>query len=225
MKSHSRYTVINALVVTVAIASATVLFLAQIRSQALLDARHDQETRIKTFWALLHEKGHDFRVSGGKLWVGNYQLSDNNELPDRIRDIFGGTATIFLRDRRVATNVRKADGARATGTRLIGPAHDAIFRDGRGYRGEVLILGVPYFSAYDPIKDSGGSVIGALYVGEKTSEFLALYDGIKGKAITGGSRTSEALTAPGSSWRRSRSSRPMPRAVPRARPGSVRWVC
>jgi len=186
MKNGSKFTWINAFIVTIAITSATVLFLLQLGTQVGIEAQQDQERRIRTFWALLHEKGTGFHIREGKLWVGNYRLSGNNELPDRIREIFGGTATIFLGDERVATNVLKADGSRATGTRLTGAAYEAVFRDGKGFRGEVLILGVPYFSAYDPIRDQAGRIIGVLYVGEKKSEFFALYHGIKRKVVTGG---------------------------------------
>lgn len=185
MKRHLRFAILNAVILTLAIASATVLFLAQLRSQALHEAQQAQEARIRTFGALLHDKGGEFRIQGGKLWVGSYPLSGNSELPDRIREIFGGTATVFLGDERVATNVLKPDGSRATGTRLTGAAYDAVFREGRGYRGEALILGIPYFTAYDPIKDRTGRIIGAIYVGEKKSGYFALYDGLKGKVVAG----------------------------------------
>jgi PAS domain S-box-containing protein len=186
LKLHTRFAILNAFTLTVAIASATVLFLAQLHTQAIHEAQQVQEARIRTFGALLRDKGEEFRIMDGKLWVGSYLLSGNTELPDRIREIFGGTATIFFGDERVATNVLKPDGSRATGTRLIGAAYNAIFRVGKAYRGEALILGIPYFTAYNPIKDNTGRIIGAIYVGEKKSEFFALYDGIKGKVVTSG---------------------------------------
>ena len=78
----------------------------------------------------------------------------------------GGTATIFMGDTRVATNVMKSDGTRAIGTKLArGPVYDAIFNEGKPYRGEADILGTSYFTAYDPIKNDYGEVIGILYVG------------------------------------------------------------
>lgn len=187
MEIRARFTIMNAVLVTVAIICATLFFFAQLRTQAIDEARHAQEERIRTFWSLLLDKGNDFAVKDGLLWAGNYRLSGNTELPDRIQQIFGGTATIFQGDIRVATNVRTADGSRATGTRLVGPAYDAIFRAGKAYRGEVPILGIPYFTAYDPIRDRTGKIIGVLYVGEKKSEFFALYDGIKVKVLSGGS--------------------------------------
>ncbi|GFO54803.1 hypothetical protein GMSM_18100 [Geomonas sp. Red276] len=185
MQVRTRYLVINLIVMAIALTAATAVFLAQLRTQAIIDAKHEQEERLQAFKVLLHEKGDAFEIRDGKLWVGSYLLTGNNDLPDHIRDIFGGTATIFQGDLRVATNVITSDGTRAIGTRLVGPAHDAIFKYGREYRGEVTILGVPYFAAYDPIRDSHGEVIGAIYVGVKKGEFFALYDTLKGRIVIG----------------------------------------
>ena len=96
MKLHTRFSILNAFTLTIAITSATVLFLAQLHTQAIHEAQQVQEARIRTFGALLRDKGAEFRIMDGRLWVGSYLLSGNTELPDRIREIFGGTATIFL---------------------------------------------------------------------------------------------------------------------------------
>ena len=67
---------------------------------------------------------------------------------------------------RVATNVKKDDGSRAIGTILdpTGPAI-ATIKKGEAYYGEATILGKPYVTGYDPIKDASGNVIGIYYVG------------------------------------------------------------
>jgi two-component system, cell cycle sensor histidine kinase and response regulator CckA len=171
---------------SIVIATVTLLFLSQLRTQAIHEAQQVLDTRIKTFGALLSDKGQEFHVRDGRLWDGGYLLSGNTELPDRIQEIFGGTATIFLGDERVATNVLNPDGSRATGSRLLGAAYYAIFREGKQYRGEAMILGIPYFAAYNPIKDGAGRIIGAIYVGEKKSEYFAQYDRIKSKVFTSG---------------------------------------
>ena len=82
----------------------------------------------------------------------------------------GGTATLFVKSGdeyvRVATNVKKDDGSRAIGTVLDpnGPAI-AMIKKGEAYYGDVTILGKPYVTGYDPIKDATGSVVGIYYVG------------------------------------------------------------
>jgi len=139
-------------------------------------AYENQEIRIKMFEDLLSKKGNEFRIEGGKLLVGDYVLNGNFELPDKLKELCGGTATIFMHDTRVSTNVLKADGTRAVGTKLQGPAYDAIFKEGKPYRGRTKILGAPYFTAYDPIKNKQGEIIGVIYTGVKESEFFASFD-------------------------------------------------
>ncbi|MRR53032.1 MAG: PAS domain S-box protein [Deltaproteobacteria bacterium] len=183
MKKTSRIMLLNILIVTIGIAITATFFLAQMRAEAEKYVNSSQESHLKTFWALLNSKGKGFRISDGKMFVGDYLLNDNYEIPDTIKDLFGGTATIFLGDTRISTNVLKEDGSRAVGTKLIGPAYDALFRHGKSYRGEAEILNIPYFTAYDPIRDSSGRIIGALFVGSKKSDFFAAYDAIRSKAI------------------------------------------
>ncbi len=183
MKNTSRIMLFNILIVTVGIAVTAIFFLAQMRAEAEKHVKSSQESHLKTFWALMDSKGKGFRVSDGKMFVGDYLLNDNYELPDTIKDLFGGTATVFMGDTRISTNVLKEDGSRAVGTKLEGPAYDALFRYGKSYRGEAEILNIPYFTAYDPIRDSSGRIIGALFVGSKKSDFFATYDTIRSKAI------------------------------------------
>ncbi|HQI82298.1 MAG TPA: methyl-accepting chemotaxis protein, partial [Deltaproteobacteria bacterium] len=139
-------------------------------------AFENQETRIRVFHDLLSEQGSEFRIEGDSLMVGEYRLNGNYALPDRVKELCGGTATIFMHDTRVSTNVLKADGSRAVGTKLQGPAYEAIFKEGRPYRGKADILGIPYFTAYDPIRNRKGETIGVIYTGVKASEFFSSYD-------------------------------------------------
>ncbi len=118
-------------------------------------------------------------VANGKLMIGDYIINGDYTLPDHLKELCGGTATIFMGDVRVSTNVLKEDGSRAVGTRLQGPAYDALFKKGQPYRGEADILGVPYFTAYDPIKDARGETIGVLYVGVRQVDYLASYNKLK----------------------------------------------
>ena len=83
----------------------------------------------------------------------------------------GMTATLFAKSGdeyiRVSTSVPKPDGSgRAVGTVLAGPALETI-KAGKAHYGEVAILGTPYITGYEPIKDSSGAQIGVYYVGYK----------------------------------------------------------
>lgn len=141
-------------------------------------AMADQEIRLRVFWQLIGDKGQNIDIVDNKLRIGDYVINDNFELPDKIKKLCGGTATIFMQDERVSTNVMKPDGTRAIRTKLQGPAYDAIFKEHKQYRGETEILGVKYFTAYDPIKNSKGEIVGVLYTGIKKSEYYASFNTI-----------------------------------------------
>ena len=179
---------ITAFSVVLIIMIANYLMLGQMREEAVRQATRQQESSIMTFWELINHKGRNFRIEDGNLLIGdNYVINGNNEIPDKIFSITGSRATVFMGDTRVATNILRTDGSRAIGTKLVGPAHRAIFQEGIGYRGEAQILGIPYFTAYDPIRNDRGEIIGVLFVGVKQSEYLARYDliNMKIRAING----------------------------------------
>jgi methyl-accepting chemotaxis protein len=69
------------------------------------------------------------------------------------------------------------------GTRLTGVAHDSIFRDKKIYIGEASILGVDYYTRYEPITDPSGDIIGILYAGVKKDEYRAAMYGIFSKIL------------------------------------------
>jgi methyl-accepting chemotaxis protein len=179
LKFRTKFVLLNLSIVTIATVCVTMVALNAFQKETMRQLSNDQESRIKTLHEMLAQKGNDFRVADGKLMAGNYIINDNFELPDKLKDICGGTATIFMGDTRVSTNVLKEDGSRAVGTKLQGPAYDAVFKEGKSYRGEAVILGVPFFTAYDPIRDARGETIGAIYTGVKKSEFFAVIDKIK----------------------------------------------
>jgi methyl-accepting chemotaxis protein len=109
----------------------------------------------------------DPRIVDGRLYFGETLVNGDEAIVDRIRDEGGGTATIFLGDLRIATNVRREDGERAVGTRLqSAPVLEAVFGRAATYRGEAEILGTPYLTLYEPIL-VGEAVVGVLYVGVK----------------------------------------------------------
>ena len=69
-----------------------------------------------------------------------------------------------------------ARGARAArddaGDRIPSPRLKAIvnINKGKAFYGDVDILGKPYVTGYDPIKDASGKVIGIWYVGYEKNE-------------------------------------------------------
>jgi len=183
MKIRTKIIAVNVVIMVATIATVTGICLQEFRKELQAQAMISQESRLKTFWELLRYKGSELRIVDGKLQAGDFVINGDTTLPDRVKDLCGGTATIFMGDERVSTNVLKADGSRAVGTRLQGPAYDAVITKGIPYRGEAKILDVPYFTAYDPIKDTQGKTIGVLYVGIQKKEFFTEYDKLKSLII------------------------------------------
>jgi hypothetical protein len=105
------------------------------------------------------------------LLIGGRGLAGQHDLVDAVTAISGGTATLFTLDGesfvRISTNVMK-DGKRAVGT-VLDPNGKAIqsIRRGEAFYGTVDILGDPFITGYEPIRDEGGRTIGVLYVGYK----------------------------------------------------------
>ena len=83
----------------------------------------------------------------------------------------GMAATLFVKSGdqfiRVTTNVSTRVGSgRGIGTILTGPALESI-KAGNAYYGKAPVLGTPYISGYEPIKDASGAIIGVYFVGYK----------------------------------------------------------
>jgi methyl-accepting chemotaxis protein len=117
--------------------------------------------------------GQGFRLEGTTLSVGSVALNGQTAAVDRVRAIGGGVATIFAGETRIATNVARPDGSRATGTPLAaGPALEAV-RRGETYRGTNIILGSPHLTVYEPIRDAGGRQVGILFTGVPLAELEA----------------------------------------------------
>jgi hypothetical protein len=124
---------------------------------------------------------------GGKdapaLYFGSTKMNNNFTVVDEVakEDGRGMAATLFVRGGdeyiRVATNVPKPDGSgRAIGTVLAGPALESI-QAGKPYYGKAPILGVPYVTGYEPIKDASGTIIGVYFVGYSQSDLDARVEG------------------------------------------------
>jgi two-component system, NtrC family, sensor kinase len=76
-----------------------------------------------------------------------------------------GTVTIFLGDVRVSTNVKQEDGSRAVGTQLSTTVSDAVLGRGEVWSAPAFVVNDWYITAYEPILDPAGKIIGVLYVG------------------------------------------------------------
>ncbi|MCS0502018.1 sensor histidine kinase [Ancylobacter mangrovi] len=115
-------------------------------------------------------------ASGGHgALVGGILLNRNLAFIDAINDLVyrkaslpegsEGTATLFLEDVRISTNVRLFQDTRALGTRVSGAVRSAVLDQGRTWLDSAFVVNDWYMSAYEPIVDSFGKRVGMLYVG------------------------------------------------------------
>jgi methyl-accepting chemotaxis protein len=122
------------------------------------------------------------------LRLGQESQVLNFAMVDHVKEIAGGTATLFAWDGtnfiRVTTNVLKPDGSRAVGTVLDtqGKAY-AQLSQGKPFSGVVEILGAPYITSYVPMFDASGKLAGAWYTGFRLDSINALGTIIEGAGI------------------------------------------
>ncbi|WP_434565755.1 cache domain-containing protein [Vibrio chagasii] len=137
---------------------------------------NDVETRglvSRTVVSIRDEQGHVIGfLDGGILLNNSTQLVDQiSNLIYPQRDGFNrhvGTVTVFLDDLRVSTNVplssENSEG-RAIGTRVSHEVHSKVLNEGKEWLDRAYVYDAWYITAYQPIHDQSGKVIGMLYTG------------------------------------------------------------
>ncbi|SFP34478.1 Methyl-accepting chemotaxis protein [Geodermatophilus dictyosporus] len=136
------------------------------------------------------------RVTVGGAWLGqNTDPAVPTAVVDQVKALVGGTATLFQRTPsgdmlRVATNVTGTTGARAIGTFIPATNPDgqpnpvvSTVQSGQTYRGNAFVVDSWYVSAYTPLFDGAGQVVGMLYVGEKQENLPALRESLEATTV------------------------------------------
>ena len=106
---------------------------------------------------------------------GAVLLNNDFSIPDRTKSlVFGdeqvdgrdiGTATLFLEDLRISTNVRDKLGQRAIGTLVSGEVYKEVFEGGKVWKSKAFVLDRWYIAAYKPVKNIENKTIGIIYTG------------------------------------------------------------
>ena len=115
--------------------------------------------------------------------VGGILLNRNLQFIDRVNALVflnavtggdrQGTATLFLDDVRVSTNVRLFEDVRALGTRVSAAVRSQVLDQGRTWLARAFVVNDWYISGYLPLTDSFGERVGMLYVGFLEAPFTA----------------------------------------------------
>ncbi len=122
---------------------------------------------------------------------GGVLLNRNLDMVDRINAIVyrraslpegsEGTATLFLGDTRIATNVNLFDNTRALGTRVSHAVFEKVLQQGQTWLGSAFVVNDTYVSGYEALSDTEGQRIGMLYVGFREAPLQhALYRALAG---------------------------------------------
>lgn len=150
---------------------------------ATANARPD-DRELETRGLVVHSAAPVYGSNGRLIGVleGGVLLNKNLDFIDQMNAIvypegalpFGsaGTATLFLDDVRVATNVRLFGDTRAIGTRVSAVVHDTVIGQGRTWLDRAFVVSDWYVSAYEPLLDGRQRRIGMLYVGFLEGPFM-----------------------------------------------------
>jgi methyl-accepting chemotaxis protein len=171
-------------------------------------AERDIDLSLRTLTLAFGEANPDTKINirdgvVQRVEVPRMPEFNDHRIVDRAISYVGGNATLFVYDEaanqfvRRTTNVKKENGDRAVGTQLAAdhPAQ-AILRRGEAYKGPAILFGRRFYTAYQPVFDPAGKVVGIVYVGFPMAELDAmLWQAMDAMAIAAGIAALLALVA------------------------------
>ena len=149
-------------------------------------AFRDIEVNLRTLTLAFGETFTDAKITVKDGIVSHVEIAampefKDHSIVDRAVSYTGGNATLFVYDEasnqfvRRSTNVKKENGDRAVGTQLAADhPGQAILRKGQAYKGPATLFGKSFMTAYFPVSNPAGKVIGVLYVGIPMEELDAM---------------------------------------------------
>jgi two-component system NtrC family sensor kinase len=139
--------------------------------------------KAETDGMMIHSAAPVFDSDGRLLGIleGGMLLNQNLAFVDTMNNLVyaegslpegsAGTATLFIDDVRIATNVRLFGDRRALGTRASEVVRDHVLNHGKTWLDLAFVVNDWYISAYEPVIDSFGKRVGMLYVGYLETPF------------------------------------------------------
>ncbi len=113
---------------------------------------------------------------GGNLLARRYEIVDAIQEQVFPQELYKGTkigaVTIFQGDLRISTNIALEGGARAVGTRLSAAVSEEVLDRGGTWAKPAFAVNDWYLTAYDPIRDPAGRIIGVLSMGILQAPFF-----------------------------------------------------
>src|SRR3984957_17547261 len=172
-------------------------------------AEHDIDVSLRTLSLAFGETFPNAKIAIRDGVVDRIEIPQMPEFSDhrtvdRATSYVGGNATLFVYDEasqqfvRRTTNVKKENGDRAVGTQLAADhPGQAMLRRGEAYKGPAVLFGRRFYTAYQPVFDPAGKVVGVIYVGTAMAELDGmLWQAMDAMAIAAGIAALLALVAP-----------------------------
>lgn len=152
-------------------------------------AKPIEETEMER--AMVIKSAHPIKDFSGEIIgaiIGGVLLNRNYEIVDLIKNVVFsgvkykdkeiGTATIFLGDLRISTNVIDKEGNRAVGTRAMKEVAEQVLEKGIPWIQRAFVVDDWYITAYEPIRDVENRIIGMLYVGMLEARYKSMREKI-----------------------------------------------
>ncbi|MFT4076545.1 MAG: Cache 3/Cache 2 fusion domain-containing protein [Asticcacaulis sp.] len=182
--------------VAVTVCALLGVVVVQMRADTAETALKYQNSALRVAAATLHHSFADAQVDWsddgnvGKVVMDKVPAFTDNDMIDEVARVSGQQATVFAYDAaqddfvRVTTSITKPDGSRAVGTTLgkDSKAYNLI-KAGKPYLGKADILGVAYYTIYQPIFTANGEVSGILFCGVRTATIQAAANGLMLKVV------------------------------------------
>ena len=116
----------------------------------------------------------DWEIIDSQLYKGNVNMVGNMNIVDSIGELTNGdSTTLFQYDTRISTNVMK-DGKRAIHTKVADDVANVVINQKKRFIGRANVVGNWYQSAYEPILNSKGEVVGIWFVGVPESPYIKI---------------------------------------------------
>jgi methyl-accepting chemotaxis protein len=122
----------------------------------------------------------DYHVDeDGQLYKGSFNISENEEIADGLKQEAGMDLTIFYGDTRYMTSICDESGTRVVGTQAGETVSSTVLEQGKEYFAtDIEVEGQPYYGYYLPLYDTEGAVAGMVFSGVPKAEAQSQISGI-----------------------------------------------
>ena len=164
--------------------SISLLTVITVQNKVILTAQEKLKSDLAMGRILLNERHPgEWCIRNEKLYKGETQMNDNFATVDQIGILTGDTVTLFLGSASVVTNMKNATGNRPVGTHAAENVIQATLKRSETYIRKVNVVGTWTQTAYEPIKNGRGQIIGMFSLGVPLMHYQKLVNGIIYKIV------------------------------------------